>query len=121
MKRTIISSMKRRMYKRHIRGHNETTHKVQSERVAEENALSCDCLGLPQNIYREREREESRTPPTPDQEVMKYTETEAALRNRQVSQEQSRMQTAQRENRWKSRTGLQELKTASDYGNIIAT
>ena len=50
MKRTIISSMKRRMYKRHIRGHNETTHKVQSERVAEENALSREGLQLPETM-----------------------------------------------------------------------
>ena len=32
--------------------------------------------------------------------------TEGALRNRQVSQDQSRTQTAQRESRWKSRTRL---------------
>ena len=50
MKRSIISPVMRRTYKTHIRGHNETTHRMQSERVAEQNALSCDGLQLPQTM-----------------------------------------------------------------------
>ena len=50
MKTTIISSMTRRKYKRHIRDHNERTHTMQSERVAEENALSREGLQLPETM-----------------------------------------------------------------------